>query len=103
MFDNQEDDNTVYCKECTACGVHGCCPMNSCHYLDQYQGNYDELAQKNQRLEEALQAISQGTAAMAQFVEDKDMVDEEELANTLTNVTLIKTITAWAFTPPENS
>mgnify|MGYP000931512640 CR=1 FL=1 len=44
MSDEIEEESP-YCAECGACGIDGCCPPHRCKYLDQYQGDYAEMAE----------------------------------------------------------
>lgn len=45
-----DDVDGVYCNECQACGVEGCCNPPQCKYLNQYQGNYDDLIKEVEEL-----------------------------------------------------
>lgn len=46
-----DDVDGVYCKECSACGCEGCCNPPQCKYLNQYQGDYDDLVKANAELQ----------------------------------------------------
>lgn len=46
--------NPIYCENCNACGESGCCRPSRCLYVDQYQGEYDDLVKENERLQEEL-------------------------------------------------
>jgi len=72
--------NPIYCEECRSCGeVPGCCKPNRCKYLDQSQGEYDELVKENAKLRKICSAES--------FLYPSKLIQEiEDLKNELNDV-----------------
>lgn len=54
-----------YCQKCGSCGETGCCGVHRCAYLNAHQGDYDDMASRLTRTEQALEVMRKGIEAVS--------------------------------------